>query len=100
MLLLADASAGATPYLIALVGSGGVLGALLGFFKLRGDRDSQAVSQAQGAMETMESLNEALEKALERSNDRGDRYRARIEQLEAELRESRRSGPFPIDDQT
>lgn len=97
---LADAGAGAVPYLIALAGSGGVLGALLGFFKLRGDRDSSAVSQAQGAVETMADVQEALERALARANERSDYYRGRAEELEAELQEIRsRWGPFPINEE-
>lgn len=98
MLLLAD-TVGATPYLIALLGSGGVLGALLGFFKLRGDRDSQAVTQAIGAMETMETLNDSLEKALARANERTDFYKSRCDELSRQLDAiNRRWGPFELDE--
>lgn len=76
--LLADSSP--TTYLIALLSSGGVLGALLGFFKLRGDKDTAAVTQAQGAMETMQDLNEALIKER-------DYWRTRFERCHAEKSE-------------
>ena len=99
MAILADSTAAATPYLIALVGSGGLVGAIVGFFKLRGDRDSQAVSQAQGAVETMADVQTALEKALARANDRADYYRRRCEEINDELEEvKRRWGPFPVDE--
>lgn len=102
MPLLAEAAAsGPTLYLIILFGSGGVLAALLPLFRLRGDRDSQAVSQAVGAMETMETLQDALERALERANTRADFYRHRVQELEAELEKvNRQWGPFPVDEAT
>lgn len=85
----------ATTYLIALLGSGGVLGAFVAFFRLRGDRDSQAVSQAEGAMETMQVLNQALNDALERANERADHYKRLHDEAQAELdRISARWGPF------
>lgn len=94
MTVLADAASSATPYLIGLVGSSGVLGAVIALYKLRGDRDSQAV-------ETMETVLEALERSLERANARGDFYRHRCEELEAKLeRVNRQWGPFPIDEET
>lgn len=103
MHLLADTAASTpTPYLylIVLFGSGGILAAILGFFKLRGERDSLAVSQAQGAMETMVDLQEQLEKSLHRANERADYYRRRCEAVDAELEEvQRRWGPFPIDEE-
>lgn len=99
MLLLASDAAGPIGYLIALAGSGGLLGAALGFIKLRGDRDSQAVSQAEGAMETMQALNRSLESALERANERADHYKRLMEAALAELEQIRqRWGPFPVDD--
>lgn len=95
---LASDAAGPIGYLIALAGSGGLVGATLGFIKLRGDRDSQAVSQALGAMETMQSLNEALEGALKRANERGDHYKALYDVALAELEQVRQQwGPFPAE---
>lgn len=100
MSLLAEVAPAWTTYLIAIVGSGGVLGAILGFFKLRGENDSRAVSQAQGAVETMADVQDALEKALARANERGDHYRDRYEKAEARLEQiNRRWGPFPNGDE-
>jgi hypothetical protein len=45
---------------VVLSAAAGFIIALLGLVKLRGDNNSQAVSQAQGAMETMETLLEAM----------------------------------------
>lgn len=104
MPLLVDAVAnGPTPYLylIVLVGSGGVIGAVTALVKLRGDRDSQAVSQAVGAMETMDTLLDALKDSLARANARGDFYKRQFDELEQKYDELvRRWGPFPIDDET
>jgi hypothetical protein len=60
-MLLADAGV-YTPVAVVLSTAAALLGALLGIVKLRGDTDSQAVSQAQGAMEVMQELVEALER--------------------------------------
>jgi len=69
------------PILIALAGSGGFVGALLGLVKLRGETDSQAVSQAQGAMETMQELNDALERERDYWRDRFERCHAEKSEL-------------------
>lgn len=99
MHLLAETAAGATQYGIAFGIATGIVGALVALYKLRGERDSAAVSQAQGAMETMEGLNDALEHALERANARADFYKGRYEETVAELESVRqRWGPFPADD--
>jgi hypothetical protein len=42
-----------TPLLVSLIGSGGLMGAIIALVKLRGDRDSVAVSQAHGANEAL-----------------------------------------------
>lgn len=98
--LLADGAAGATQYGIAFGIATGVVGAIVTLYKLRGERDSQAVSQAQGAMETMEGLNDALEKALTRANERADFYKQRLDEAIAEKDEiARRWGPFPTADE-
>lgn len=99
MHLLAEAGAGATQYLIALGGATGLVGAFVALYKLRGDRDSQAVTQAVGAMGTMQELNKSLEQALDRANERSNYYKARCDDLERELEELRqRWGPFPIEE--
>lgn len=98
MASLVASSADLTPFLIALLGSGGIVSAVVAFLRLGGDRDSQAVSQAQGAVETMVDVQTALEKSLARANDRADYYRRRCDELSAELEEVRqRWGPFPAE---
>jgi hypothetical protein len=103
MPLLAEITAtGPNPYLylIVLVGSGGIISAFIALFKLRGDRNSQVVSQAVGAMETMDTLLDALKDSLARANESRDFYRRRVDELEAELEKvNRRWGPFPIDEE-
>lgn len=101
-MILADATFAAGPvgYLIALAGSGGILGATIGLIKLRGDRDSQAVSQAQGAVETMAEVQDQLEKTLARANESRDFYRNRCDELTKELGDIHgKWGPFPVDDE-
>lgn len=91
-----SAASGGSAVVIAITTSGGLLLAILGWVKLRGDNDSAAVSQAQGAMETMEQLNEALERALDRANKRTDFYRGKYREVVAERNELvARWGPFP-----
>lgn len=100
MHLLTEAGAGLAQYGIAFGIATGLIGALVTLYKLRGDRDSQAVTQAQGAMETMDTLLEALEKALTRANARADFYKKQWEAALAELEVvNRRWGPFPIDEE-
>ena len=95
--LLAEATG--TSFLIAFLGAGGVVGAITGFFKLRGERDSAVVSQAKGAMETMDDLNQALERSLDRANERADFYKKLYERERAEKNDLiRRWGPFPNGD--
>lgn len=99
MRLLAETAAGATQYGIAFGIATGLIGAIIALYKLRGERDSAAVSQAQGAMETMEGLNDALESALARANQRADFYKGRCDELDAQLDAiNRQWGPFPVDE--
>lgn len=61
------ASAAASPLVtifIALVGGGGLAGGIVSLLKLRPEASSAAVSQAQGAMEMMQKLNDELSQAL------------------------------------
>lgn len=53
--------------LLAVVGGGGILGAVAALYKLRPDVNSAAVIQAQGTMEMMATLNTELKDALDRS---------------------------------
>jgi hypothetical protein len=81
-----------TPVLITLAGSGGIVGALVALVKLRGDTSSQAVSQAQGAMEVMEGLNAALEKERDYWRARYHECHDKRSELLAELQLLRREG--------
>lgn len=83
-MLLADATAYA-PVAAVLASAAAVLGALLGMVKLRGDTDSQAVSQAQGAMETMQDVNDALERERDYWRDRFDKCHADKNELYARV---------------
>lgn len=89
MTLAAEAS-GLTITLIALIGSGGIAGAIVAILKLGSDKNSAAVSQAQGAMETMQGLNEDL--VIDRNywRDQAKERRERIYQLEDELDKCKR----------
>lgn len=64
------------PLLIALLGGTGLTGAIVALVKLRGDRDSAAVSQAHGA-------NEALVAALTAVERERDYWRNRYEKVAA-----------------
>jgi hypothetical protein len=50
------------PLLIGLVGSGGIIGAIVAFIKLGPERESAAISQAQGANEVLQETLEAVER--------------------------------------
>lgn len=64
---------------LAVCGASGIVGAIVALLKLKPDANSAAVTQAQGAMETMEKLNAQLE--AER-----DEWRQRAMACEAENR--------------
>jgi len=101
-LLAANAASNATTVLIAIVGSGGLVGALVAFVKLSGDRGMTAVSQAQGAMETMVELNEVLKSALKECRERCRYYEEEVDGLNRAFNEMKdmydyaeeRWGPF------
>jgi hypothetical protein len=105
MHLLASGPAASTIGII-LAASAGMLGAIVALLKLPRERNESAVSQAQGAMETMEKLNDSLEEALSRANNRGDLYRDRLLELQARYdaleerfaRAESQLGPFPNGD--
>jgi hypothetical protein len=60
--ILANAMSALTPLLLVLVGSGGFIGALVGFAKLGSEKASAAMGQAQGANEVLKDTLDALER--------------------------------------
>lgn len=64
----------------------GVTGAIVALFKIRPDANSAAVTQSQGAMETMQKLNDELEQSLERTQRERDDWRERALAAEAQVR--------------
>jgi hypothetical protein len=98
VLLLDEASGGSstTTLLYLLFGSGGLVAALAGLFKLRGDRDTAAVAQAEKSNEMMDRLNGRLQESLDRASRRGDFWKAKyLEMLHERNELIRRWGPFP-----
>lgn len=53
--------------LIALIGAGGLSGGIVALLKIRPEANTAAVTQAQGAMETMQDLNEAMKAEIDRA---------------------------------
>jgi 3-polyprenyl-4-hydroxybenzoate decarboxylase len=78
-------SAQVVQVVLAVCGASGIVGAIVAMLKLKPDANSAAVTQAQGAMETMEKLNAQLEaerdewrqRALDCEAERGGRTDAR-----------------------
>lgn len=98
LLAASAATANLTNLAITLLGAGGAVGAVTGFIRLRGDRDSQAVSQAQGAIEVMETLQDELRASLKRAQERADYWRGKYDREHAEKEAIiHRWGPFPRD---
>jgi hypothetical protein len=64
----------------------GVIGAIVALWKVRPEVNSAAVTQSQGAMETMKTLNDELEQAHERVGRDRDEWRTRALAAEAQLR--------------
>lgn len=64
----------------------GVIGAIVALWKVRPEVNSAAVTQSQGAMETMKTLNDELEQAHERAGRDRDEWRERALAAEAQLR--------------
>ena len=94
--LLASGGDSTTLTLLTALGATGLTGSVISFVKLRGEKDSLAVSQAQGAMETMQELNKALERALARADARAEFYKRQYREVVAERNELvARWGPFP-----
>lgn len=89
MIFLADAFSGATPIIIALLGSGGLIAAVVALLKLRPDINSAAVIQAQGAMEIMQQLNDDMEKNRDYWRDRYEDCNKHCKDLENEMHQAR-----------
>lgn len=87
-MVLAD-TAGAAPIIITLLGSTGLIGAIVALLKLRPDVNSAAVSQAQGAMEVMQQLNQDMEKNRDYWRERYEQCNQRCVALEEELHQAR-----------
>lgn len=85
-MLLLSAGVSLTPIVIALVASGGGTGFIVALIKLRGDTGVQAVSQAQGAMETMETLLEGVERERDYWRERFEKCHHDKSDLLAQIR--------------
>lgn len=104
MHLLASTPA-ASAIAITFATAAGVVGAIIALLKLKPEANSEAVSQAQGAMETMVALQAELRVDLARAKDRADRESDRADRLQAQLANLQerydnvidRWGPFPAD---
>jgi threonine dehydratase len=86
---IVDVFSGATPILIAMLGSGGLIAAIVALLKLRPDINSAAVIQAQGAMEVMQHLVEDIERNRNYWQKRADECASRCKDLEDELHQAR-----------
>lgn len=78
-----------TPIVIALLGSGGFVGAVVAVVRLKPDMNSSAVSQARDALEMMQQLVEDLEKDRTYWRERYERMHKRNADLSAELMDAR-----------
>lgn len=67
--------------LITLLGGGGLAGSILAIFKIRPEASTAAVTQAQGAMETVVELNQILKMTLETERARTAKAEAERDQL-------------------
>lgn len=73
--------------LLGLLGGGGIISAVAAFFKLKPDANSAAVTQSQGAMETMALLNRDLEDERNTWRERALKAEADLAVLEHQLAE-------------
>lgn len=83
--LAANTSGVLTPFLVSLAAITGVFGAIVAVVKLRGDTQTAAVSQAQGANEAMRETLEAVERDRDYWQRRYEREHQRANDLAAEL---------------
>jgi hypothetical protein len=86
-------TAGWSTIFIALAGSGGVVGAIVTVVKLRGDTESAAVSQSQGASAALAEALEAVERERDYWKERFEKCHKEKSGLYADLYNARRSGP-------
>lgn len=108
MLLLLSSGPALSTLAIVLTAAGGLVGAFIALLNLRGETNQSAVSQAQGANETMVELNRILKDSLDRANARGDLYREQLHALQERYdaledthdRMVARWGPFPNGEHT
>lgn len=83
--LIADSSQTLSTILLLLVGSGGIGAAVMAIVKLPRERNSAAVTEAQGTATTATAL-------LKQVSEERDDWRERALQAERELRDLRRNG--------
>lgn len=86
---VAQATQGLLPLLIAVVGGGGIVAGVVALLKLKPETTSMAVEQAQGAMETMQSLNEDLSKDRDYYRELAKERLTSLQACEEELRQAR-----------
>lgn len=95
-MLVAAGTIGVTPLLIALVGGGGITSAVVTWVKVRPDINSASVTQAQGAMEVMQELQNELRKSLDEERAQSDHWHQKyVEERERRLQIEAEWGPFP-----
>lgn len=70
----------------AIVGSGGILGAVVAFFKLRPEKDSIVVTTAQGALLMQTGISAELRKDNERLKERVHELEQRVADRDATIR--------------
>lgn len=78
--------------LIGLIGTGGLLSAIVTFVRLRPDANMAAVTQSKGAVETMALLLRELERDRDHWKSRATACEAELAGLRVEL-ERRQDGP-------
>jgi sugar (pentulose or hexulose) kinase len=69
------------PLLVSLIGSSGLMGAIVALVKLRGDRDSVVVAQAHGANEAIIATLAGVERERDYWRKRYEEQRALNDQL-------------------
>lgn len=62
---------------VAVLGAGGFIGAIAALFRIPSEKNNAAVTGAQGAVETMQKVNDELESAWHRATKRGDYWKGR-----------------------
>lgn len=70
---------------VAVLGAGGFIGAVAALFRIPSEKNNAAVTGAQGAVETMQRINDELEAAWGRATKRGDYWKGRAQLAEGML---------------